>query len=421
MNYYSYLIFLIVLSSLTLVTVFVLYILDLASVTSKQKITFLKINSAMIGVAPVAFYFLKMFSWQNINVTLQSEFIKQLPMHILYIPLTKAQVDWSFYIICVYGLGVFVMFFRILLSYVGARRQLTYSIPAVIQEQSVFISKNIKTPLSFGLPTAKIYFPFDFEEKWTPREIQMSIAHEKNHLKHNDSLWKFISLFARALLFFLPWSYYLHRKFELEMEIFCDEITCATTTASTKEYGNLLLAMTCIQSQNLIFTNITDSTLKRRFLAMKSKSIKRPFLMSMCCSALLLSGSTAIAVTSGMLDKKTDFDILSKIYMDGELVSSPRIIAHANQKASIFISDRMTTKDKQISMSGNSLRLELIARDAPMSGKNDIKINYDIQCQNGKEKMHSKPEIIVTPNQEGVIRISDAGHSYEMHVLAKRQ
>jgi len=155
---------------------------------------------------------------------------------------------------------------------------------------------------------------------------------------------------------------------------------------------------------------------------MKSKSIKRPFLMSVCCAALLLAGSAAIAVTSDIANKKTTFDILSKIYVDGGLISSPRIIAHANQMTSIFISDRMTTKDNQISMSDKNLKMELVARDVAMSGENDdIKISYDIYYQNGKDKMHSKPEIIIAPNQEGTIRFSDAGHTYEMHVLAKRQ
>ncbi len=422
MNCYSYLIFLLSLAGLSFITVLVLHILDLANVASKQKITVLKINFVMIGISPFIFYFLKLFSWSRLEITLHSQFINQLPAHLMHIPFPESQVYWSFYIVNAYGLGVFAMLLRILLSYLSAKRQLSDSIPTIIQGQSVFINEHIKSPLSFGLPTAKIYFPSDFEARWTQREIQMSLSHEKNHVRQNDSLWKVVSLFAQAVLFFMPWSYYLHRRFELEIEILCDEKTCAETTAGIKEYGNLLLAMTYVQPQNLIFTNITDSTLKRRFLAMKSKTIKRPLLTSICGGILLLAGSAAIAMASGITEKKTVFDIVSKIYMDGELVSSPHIIAHSNQQASIFISDRMTTKDKQISMSGNSLKLQLIARNIAMSGENgDIKINYDIQIQNGKDKIRSKPEIIVTPNQEATIRISDAGHAYEMHVLAKRQ
>jgi hypothetical protein len=154
---------------------------------------------------------------------------------------------------------------------------------------------------------------------------------------------------------------------------------------------------------------------------MKTKSIKRPYLLSLCCAALLGTGSTAIAVTSDIANK-TVFDILSKVYVDETLVSSPRVIAHANQKASIFISEKMSTTGKRISMSGNSLKLELVAKDVAISGKDGgIKINYDIQIKNGKNKMHSKPEIILSSNQEGTVNFSDAAHDYEIHVLAKRK
>jgi hypothetical protein len=41
-----------------------------------------------------------------------------------------------------------------------------------------------------------------------------------------------------------------------------------------------------------------------------------------------------------------------------------------------------------------------------------------VQCQ----KMHSNPEMILVPNQEGVIKVaSDSAHSYEMKVIAERQ
>jgi hypothetical protein len=422
MTCYSYLIFLIALSGLSLITVLVLHVLDLAHVDSKQKITILKINIIMLGLAPFIFTFLQLLSWRALEIISYDKFINQLPVPILLIPFTEQKIYWSFYIVIAYSLGVFMMILRILYSYLNAKKLLSDSIPAIIQGQSVFINEHIKSPFNFGLPTAKIYVPSNFESKWTSREIQMSLSHEKNHLKQNDSLWKFLSLVIQAILFFLPWSYLLHRRFELEIEIVCDEKTCSATTASIKEYGNLLLAMTCVQSKHFIFTNITDSTLKRRFLAMKSNKLKRPFLISICCAVLLLAGSATIAMTSGLAAKKSIFDIISKIYVDGELVSSPHIIARANQIALVVISDHIKTQDNKILTANNSLRLGLIATDVTTTGKNnEIKISYDIEYLNGENKMHSKPKIILTPNQEGAIRISDAGHVYEVRVLAKRQ
>lgn len=155
---------------------------------------------------------------------------------------------------------------------------------------------------------------------------------------------------------------------------------------------------------------------------MKSNKIKRPLLTSICCATLLLMGSTTIAMASGVGTRDAVYNITSKIYVDGELVSSPTVIAHANQKASILISDGMTNKNNQISMSGHALKLELIANDIAMPDKQGaIGINYDIHYQNGTQKMYSIPQIIVTPNQEGTINISESGHNYEMHVIAKRQ
>jgi len=221
---------------------------------------------------------------------------------------------------------------------------------------------------------------------------------------------------VQALLFFVPWSYWLHRKFELEMEMVCDEKTCIETGANVHEYGSLLLAMASIQPQNYIFNNMTDSTIKRRFIAMKSKSIKRPFLLSILSAALLFAGSTVIATTSEMADKNSAYKIRSKLLIDGKLVSSPVIIAYAKQKALIVISNNNQAESQSLSMG-------LVARDIAKFERNDaIEISYDIELKNDKETMHLTPHVIVSPNQEGRISISsDSGHLYEMYVLAKRE
>jgi hypothetical protein len=101
-------------------------------------------------------------------------------------------------------------------------------------------------------------------------------------------------------------------------------------------------------------------------------------------------------------------DDLTKV-SNGKLISSPVIIAYANQKALIVMTN--TNKD-----GAQGLRMELVARDISKFGRNDdIGINYDIESKNGKEKMHARPQVIVAPNQESRISLaSDSGHSYEM-------
>lgn len=414
MNYCANIFFLVSLSSVSLFIIFLIRVLDLANTSVEQKIKVIKIGLILVGLAPFLFIFLKLFSWKTLEINLSSEIINHSLIHTVPSIFTSSQFHWSFYFFIAYMIGFAMMIFRILFSYFNAKIQLSKSLLSTINGQAVYLTERIQSPLSFGLPIAKIYFPLDAEEKWTPREIQMSITHEKIHLEQNDSLWKLFSLVVVALLFFVPWSYYLHRRLELEMEIFCDMKTCTRTNANINEYGDLLLGMICAEPINLIFTNLTNSNLKKRFLTMKSKTIKRSFLIAVLSTVLLFAGGTVIAMTSGITGKESLFDITSRIFIDGKLVSSPRIISRTNQFASIFISNKSGT---------DSLRIGLLARDATAPGiKDAIAINFDFQYKNGEEKMHSKPEFVLAPNQEGSIKISsDSNHSYEMQVVAKRR
>jgi len=149
---------------------------------------------------------------------------------------------------------------------------------------------------------------------------------------------------------------------------------------------------------------------KGRLFAMKTKNTHRPLSRSMLGIVLFLTGGTAIATTAGVPIKESIFKITSKIFIDGKLVTSPQIVAKANQKASIVLSG---------TDGGQGLGIESVAKDL---SKDNIEISYDIQYTDGEEKMHFKPKLVVTPNQEATMRIaSDSDHSYEMKVIAERQ
>ena len=317
MNYFSYLFFLVSLSGLSLFTIFLIRVLDFANTSVVQKMKVIKIGLMLIGLSPFIFIFFKLFSWKTLEINLSSEVINPLLVNTIPSIFTSSQFHLSFYFFVTYMIGFAIMLFRILFSYLNAKIQLSKSSVSTINGQAVYLTECIQSPLSFGLPIAKIYFPLDAEKKWTAREIQMSITHEKIHLEQNDSLWKLFSLVVQALLFFVPWSYYLHRKLELEMEIFCDMKTCIRTNANIHEYGDLLLGMICAEPRNIIFTNLTNSTLEKRFLAMKSKTIKRSFLITVLSIVLLFTGGTVIAMTSG-ITKKIVFLILHRRYSSME-------------------------------------------------------------------------------------------------------
>jgi len=410
MNFAFCLLFLGALSIINLLILTSVYLLDFANATSKQKIIFIRIGLATIVITLFIFFICQLFSYYAIKIILPDKFINQLPIHSILPTSTKSSIDWAFCLFITYTVGFLVALFRIVFSYLKSIKQLTYTNECRIQGHTALLSKNIQSPLSFGFPKAKIYLPFNIKEKWTEREIEMCLAHEQIHIDQNDILWKLLSFIVEALLFFAPWVYFLHRRFEFEMELFCDEKTRARTSASIHEYGNLLLTMTMIQPNNLIFTNIKTLTLKRRLLAMKLKKTHRPLLVSALSMILLFAGGTVIATSNNILMSKNKFKITSKIFFDGNLVSSPQIMTFANQKASITLSNNSGDQRLDLTLLANN-----IARD-------NIKINYDIHYHNGNEKIHTKPVMLLTPNQEGTIQItSDSDHFYTMKVIVERQ
>jgi hypothetical protein len=65
----------------------------------------------------------------------------------------------------------------------------------------------------------------------------------------------------------------------------------------------------------------------------------------------------------------------------------------------------------------------LIANDDVSREKSDaINIKYDIEYKNGSDYVHFKPRLVVLPKQAASIKFkSDAGHVYEIHVLADKE
>jgi hypothetical protein len=146
---------------------------------------------------------------------------------------------------------------------------------------------------------------------------------------------------------------------------------------------------------------------------MEFKTINRRFMSALFGFVILLTCGGTFAMTGNTANQSVLYHIQSKIYLDKKLVASPRIMTRANQRASISLSK----KD-----SPDNLTLSLVASDAAKTKKGEpIRIKFDVRYANGKEKLHSNPQIIVLPNQMGGLSFSsDKGHVFEVQVIATR-
>lgn len=422
MNSIGFLVLVFFLSGMSLLLLSVLRVLEFSNIAAKQKVIVIRCGLLAMAMVSIAFILQKIMPSHTIEIVALRKLIVPATLSVQQKFVTNSHIQWQLCLTLAYFFGVFITLFWILLSYFDIKRKLSKSIPANIFGQKVFLSDKIDNPLSFGVPLSRIYLPTNARERWTTREIQMIISHEQNHVQQYDALWKILSLIVRSILFIVPWAYTLHRKFEFEMEAVCDEKVLIETKADFREYGSLLLAIVSMQSRNLLCSNLSDSTIKQRFSAMRKDTKRRPLFLVMSILVILSSSAVVFAVTSGVSKKLTTFKLITKLYDNGKLVSSPQLIVIEDQNATIYIADEMTRKNDRINMSGHSIKLELMANNFTSTSNDAIRVNYGIKYQDGDNSLHEKDEVVVMPKQESIIHFpSQSGHDYEFHIIAERK
>lgn len=415
MNSLSYTLYLGLFLVFSLGLYFVSNVLDLLKMTASHKLLVLKAGLLFLALSPFIFLVLSATAVKTIEITMPNLYIDTSEAMPTLLPPIKQKVYWPLFLSIGYVAGISIVVTKLIRNYFITRKWLSNSKATEILGETVWLNPNVTSPLSFGFFQPQIYFPHNVQQTWTTREIQLGLNHEQNHIARRDPLWKLLSLFVRSLLFFAPWMYLVHWKLELEMEILCDETTCLFTQSSTEEYGSLLLSLVCKrEDKNLLVTNITDSTIKRRIVSMKSRKIQRPIFAAFLSSAILLGGVVATAATSGVVEKKSIFKISSVIFVNGKEISRPRVIVPANETAEI---------SQKSDASEDELKMEMVANDVNMpSLKNGIGINFDIHYRMGKNKGHVTPQVILVPNQDATFEVGgDDGQLFEMRINAERE
>ena len=87
---------------------------------------------------------------------------------------------------------------------------------------SIWYSKNIETPVTFGFLKPVILLPFSLVNNITNEEAESIILHELAHVKNNDYLLNWFLIVVEILYFFNPFIKFLTHKIKQEREKTCD-------------------------------------------------------------------------------------------------------------------------------------------------------------------------------------------------------
>jgi beta-lactamase regulating signal transducer with metallopeptidase domain len=107
--------------------------------------------------------------------------------------------------------------------------------------QGFYRSRAVIAPLLMGVWIARIVVPENFEERYSPRERALVLAHERAHLKRHDVP---INVFATAwlcLAWFNPLMYWALARLRFDQELACDEWVLARSKTPRRIYAEALL------------------------------------------------------------------------------------------------------------------------------------------------------------------------------------
>ncbi|MBQ7600311.1 MAG: hypothetical protein IJU57_06550 [Clostridia bacterium] len=131
-------------------------------------------------------------------------------------------------------IGVIALLTYGIISYVSLKRKMRMSMPLRDNIRQAYI----RTPFILGFLKPTIYIPFDLE----PVVENISISHERCHIRRGDPIVKFFSYLILILHWFNPLCWLAYMEMEKDMEMSVDEYVLSHYKDVSTSYSTALLS-----------------------------------------------------------------------------------------------------------------------------------------------------------------------------------
>ncbi|MFG6432239.1 M56 family metallopeptidase [Roseateles sp. LYH14W] len=98
------------------------------------------------------------------------------------------------------------------------------------------------SPALVGLLRPRVALPVDFEQRFSPAERELILAHEQVHQARLDNLWNLLACALTALHWWNPVAWWGSRRLRADQELACDAAVLATRPDALADYTRALLA-----------------------------------------------------------------------------------------------------------------------------------------------------------------------------------
>ena len=130
-------------------------------------------------------------------------------------------------------------------------------------------SKEVCSPVAFGIFDKVIAVPVDFDRTYDERERRLALDHELAHHRSGDLIANLVAFVLLCLQWFNPLAWVAHAAFRFDQEAACDARVLAKARADDRvDYGRAIAK--AASGRSLLFAGVLDrpDTLQKRLRSM---------------------------------------------------------------------------------------------------------------------------------------------------------
>lgn len=151
-------------------------------------------------------------------------------------------------------------------------------------------------PALVGMWPPRIVLPVDFEQRYSPLERDLILAHERHHLVRGDTHVNTLAVSLRSLFWFNPLVHYAATYFLIDQEVACDAAVIARFPHARRPYAEAMLKTQLAYSDASLACHWhSRSPLAERIVMLKRPSIgrSRRWIGATLAAILIVSGTYA--------------------------------------------------------------------------------------------------------------------------------
>lgn len=201
-----------------------------------------------------------------------------------------------FFLKKIYLAGVFAATGIFIFQYLRIRKTVAF---AIREKENIFLCEHISSPFVMGIVRPNIYLPYHISEE----EKKYILKHELVHIRHKDTLIRFLGIISCCLHWWNPLVWYAVHIMNQDMEMFCDETVMAyASLRERKAYSAALLHFSMQQSGLSITLPFGETNTEKRVKNMLNKKSNSIFVLGI----ILLATAGCIVAFLSVPPKTTE-------------------------------------------------------------------------------------------------------------------